>query len=61
MGTLTDIRTIARSGGEKAPLTMMRRDMLPLAIVLFVLLVAVTGSSARAGCTCRTACTGRGR
>jgi len=48
MGTLTDIRTIARWEVKKS-LTMMRRDMLPLAIILFILLVAVTGFSARSG------------
>ncbi|MGA2919248.1 ABC transporter permease [Methanoregula sp.] len=48
MGTLADIRTIARWEVKKS-LTMMRRDMLPLAIVLFILLVAVTGFSARSG------------
>jgi ABC-type Na+ efflux pump permease subunit len=48
MGALADIRTIARWEVKKA-FTMMRRDMLPLAIVLFVLLVAVTGFSAQNG------------
>ena len=48
MGTLHDILTIARWEVKKS-LTMMRRDMLPLAIILFILLVAVTGFSARSG------------
>ena len=48
MGTLTDIVTIARWEVKKS-FSMMRRDTLPLAIVLFVLLVIVTGFAAQSG------------
>lgn len=48
MGTLADITTIARWEVKKS-FSMMSRDVLPLAIVLFVLLVAVTGFSAQTG------------
>ncbi len=48
MGTLTDITTIARWEVKKS-FSMMSRDILPLAIVLFVLLIAVTGFSAQSG------------
>jgi len=48
MGRLTDISTIARWEVKKS-FTMMSRDVLPFAIVLFVLLVAVTGFAAQTG------------
>jgi ABC-type Na+ efflux pump permease subunit len=48
MGALTDILTIAKWEVKKS-FTMMSRDVLPLAVILFVLLVAVTGFSAQAG------------
>jgi ABC-type Na+ efflux pump permease subunit len=48
MGTLADISTIARWEVKKS-FTMMSRDVLPLAVVLFVLLIAVTGFSAQSG------------
>ncbi len=48
MGTLADIWTIARWEVRKS-FSMMSRDVLPLAIVLFVLLVAVTGFSTQSG------------
>jgi len=48
MGALADIRTIAKWEVKKS-FTMMSRDVLPLAIVLFVLLIAVTGFSAQTG------------
>ena len=48
MGTLTDIRTIAKWEVKKS-FTMMSRDVLPIAIVLFVLLVIVTGFTAQTG------------
>ena len=48
MGALADIVTIAKWEVKKS-LTTMSRDMLPLAIILFVLLVAVTGFSAQSG------------
>ncbi|MFA4825059.1 MAG: ABC transporter permease [Methanoregula sp.] len=48
MGRLTDISTIARWEVKKS-LTMMSRDVLPFAVILFVLLVAVTGFAAQTG------------
>ncbi len=48
MGTLTDIATIARWEVKKS-FTMLGRDVLPLAIILFVLLVVVTGFAAQTG------------
>jgi ABC-type Na+ efflux pump permease subunit len=48
MGALADITTIAR-WEVKRTLTQMSRDTLPLAIVLFVLLILVTGFAARSG------------
>ncbi|MDO9550355.1 MAG: ABC transporter permease [Methanoregula sp.] len=48
MGRLTDISTIARWELKKS-FTMMSRDVLPFAIILFVLLVAVTGFAAQTG------------
>ncbi|MDO9035941.1 MAG: ABC transporter permease [Methanoregula sp.] len=48
MGRLTDISTIARWEVKKS-FTMMSRDVLPFAIILFVLLVAVTGFAAQTG------------
>ena len=48
MSTLADIWTIARWEVKKS-FTMMSRDVLPLAIVLFILLIAVTGFSAQSG------------
>ena len=48
MGALTDIATIAR-WEVKRTLTQMSRDTLPLAIVLFVLLILVTGFAAQSG------------
>ena len=48
MGRLTDISTIARWEVKKS-FTMMSREVLPFAIVLFILLVAVTGYAAQAG------------
>jgi ABC-type Na+ efflux pump permease subunit len=48
MGMLTDISTIARWEVKKS-FTMMGRDVLPFAIILFVLLVAVTGFAAQTG------------
>ncbi len=48
MGTLTDIATIARWEVKKS-LTLMSRDTLPLAVVLFILLVLVTGFTAQTG------------
>jgi len=48
MGALKDIATIARWEIKKS-LTMMSRDVLPFAIILFVLLVAVTGFAAQSG------------
>ncbi|MCK9632347.1 MAG: ABC transporter permease [Methanoregula sp.] len=48
MGALTDILTIAKWEVKKS-FSMMSRDVLPLAVILFVLLVAVTGFSAQAG------------
>jgi ABC-type Na+ efflux pump permease subunit len=48
MGRLTDISTIARWEVKKS-FTMMSREVLPFAIILFVLLVAVTGFAAQSG------------
>ena len=48
MGTLKDISTIAQWEVKKS-FTMMGRNVLPLAIVLFVLLVLVTGFTAQTG------------
>ena len=48
MGRLTDIWTIARWEVKKS-FTMMSREVLPFAIVLFILLVAVTGFAAQTG------------
>ena len=48
MGMLTDIRTIARWEVKKS-FTMMKRDVLPVAIILFILLVIVTGFAAQSG------------
>ncbi|HEX3002203.1 MAG TPA: PrsW family intramembrane metalloprotease, partial [Methanoregula sp.] len=48
MGALADISTIARWEVKKS-FSMMSRDILPLAVVLFILLVAVTGFSAQNG------------
>lgn len=48
MSTLTDIFTIARWEVKKS-FTLMSRDTLPLAIILFILLVLVTGFTAQTG------------
>jgi len=48
MGALADITTIAR-WEVKRTLTQMSRDTLPFAIVLFILLVLVTGFAAQSG------------
>jgi ABC-type Na+ efflux pump permease subunit len=48
MSTLTDITTIARWEVKKS-FSMMSRDVLPLAAILFVLLVFVTGLTAQTG------------
>ncbi|OPY37059.1 MAG: ABC-2 family transporter protein [Methanoregula sp. PtaU1.Bin051] len=48
MGALTNIATIAR-WEVKRTLTQMSRDTLPLAVVLFVLLVIVMGFAAQSG------------
>jgi ABC-type Na+ efflux pump permease subunit len=48
MGTLTDIATIARWEVKKS-FTMLGREVLPFAIILFVLLVVVTGFAAQTG------------
>ncbi|MFA4877264.1 MAG: ABC transporter permease [Methanoregula sp.] len=48
MGTLSDIWTIAR-WEVKRSFTMMSRDVLPVAVILFVLLVVVTGFAAQSG------------
>jgi ABC-type Na+ efflux pump permease subunit len=48
MSTLTDIFTIARWEIKKS-FTLMSRDTLPLAVILFVLLVLVTGFTAQTG------------
>jgi ABC-type Na+ efflux pump permease subunit len=48
MGSLRDITTIARWEVKKS-FSLMGRNVLPLAIVLFVLLIAVTGFATRSG------------
>jgi len=48
MSTLTDIATIARWEVKKS-FSMMSRDVLPLSIILFVLLMIVTGFTAQTG------------
>ena len=48
MRTLTDIATIARWEVKKS-FSMMSRDVLPVSIILFVLLILVTGFSAQTG------------
>lgn len=48
MHLLTQTLTIAR-WEVKRSMTMMRRDVLPVSIVLFVLLIAVTGFAAQSG------------
>ena len=48
MGALADIATIARWEVKKT-FTMMGRNVLPFAIVLFVLLILVTGFAAQSG------------
>ena len=48
MSTLADITTIARWEVKKS-FSMMSRDVLPLAAILFVLLVLVTGLTAQTG------------
>ncbi|MFA5221920.1 MAG: ABC transporter permease, partial [Methanoregula sp.] len=48
MSALADISTIARWEIKKS-FSMMSRDVLPIAIILFVLLVAVTGFAAQSG------------
>jgi ABC-type Na+ efflux pump permease subunit len=48
MGTLTDIATIARWEVKKS-FTMMGRNVLPFAVILFFLLVIVTGFAAQSG------------
>jgi ABC-type Na+ efflux pump permease subunit len=48
MGALADIATIAR-WEVKRTLTQLSRDTLPLAIILFVLLIIVTGFAAQSG------------
>jgi ABC-type Na+ efflux pump permease subunit len=48
MGTLTAIATIARWEVKKS-FSMLGRDVLPFAIILFVLLVLVTGFAAQTG------------
>jgi ABC-type Na+ efflux pump permease subunit len=48
MGTLTDIATIARWEVKKS-FSMLGRDVLPFAIILFLLLVLVTGFAAQTG------------
>jgi len=48
MGTLADIWTIARWEVRKS-FSTMSRDVVPLAVVLFVLLIAVTGFSTQSG------------
>ncbi len=48
MSALTDIFTIARWEVKKS-FSMMSRDTLPLAIILFILLVLVTGFTAQSG------------
>ena len=48
MSTLTDIATIARWEVKKS-FSMMSRDVLPFSIILFVLLMVVTGFTAQTG------------
>jgi hypothetical protein len=48
MNTLRDIATIARWEVKKS-FSMMSRDVLPLSIVLFVLLMLATGFTAQTG------------
>ena len=48
MGALRDIATIARWEVKKS-FSLMGRNVLPLAIVLFVLLIAVTGFATQSG------------
>jgi len=48
MSTLTDIATIARWEVKKS-FSMMSRDVLPLSIILFILLMVVTGFTAQTG------------
>jgi hypothetical protein len=48
MSTLTDIATISRWEVKKS-FSMMSRDVLPVSVVLFILLVLVTGFSAQNG------------
>jgi ABC-type Na+ efflux pump permease subunit len=48
MGALADITTIAKWEVKKT-FTMMGRNVLPFAIILFVLLILVTGFAARSG------------
>jgi ABC-type Na+ efflux pump permease subunit len=48
MGTLRDIATIARWEVKKS-FSLMGRNVLPLAVVLFVLLIAVTGFATQSG------------
>jgi ABC-type Na+ efflux pump permease subunit len=48
MSTLTDIATIARWEVKKS-FSMMSRDVLPFSLILFVLLVLVTGFTAQTG------------
>jgi len=48
MSTLTDIATIARWEVKKS-FSIMSRDVLPLSIILFVLLMIVTGFTAQTG------------
>jgi hypothetical protein len=48
MSTLTDIATIARWEVKKS-FSMMSRDVLPLSIILFVLLMIVTGFTTQTG------------
>jgi ABC-type Na+ efflux pump permease subunit len=48
MSTLTNIATVARWEVKKS-FSMMSRDVLPVSIILFVLLVLVTGFSAQTG------------
>ena len=48
MSTLTDIATISRWEVKKS-FSMMSRDVLPVSVVLFILLVLVTGFSAQTG------------
>ena len=48
MSTLTDIATIARWEVKKS-FSTMSRDVLPVSIILFILLILVTGFSAQTG------------